>query len=143
MKLKEKLTMLREEKKLSQSQLAETLHVSRQAVSRWETGEAVPSVDNLRYLSKLYDVALDYLLDDEADEVTRGTAVEAAVSLPEEKRKHHGRWLVWAIVLLCALLAVVFYRLAAGGDEEKAVSIDDIPIQEVKPDNQMQFDLTW
>lgn len=143
MKLKEKLVMLRNEKDLSQLQLAETLHVSRQAVSRWEAGETIPSVDNLRYLSKLYGVALDYLLDDEADDVTRGTAVEAAVSPLEEKREHHGRWLVWAMVLFCALLAVVFYCLAAGGDEEKTVSINDISVQEVKPDNQMQFDFTW
>ena len=46
MKLEEKLVYLRKEKRLSQMKLAEMMNVSRQAVSRWETGVAVPSIDN-------------------------------------------------------------------------------------------------
>lgn len=66
MKLEEKLVYLRKEKRLSQMKLAEMMNVSRQAVSRWETGVAVPSIDNLKYLGRIYDVPLEYLLHDDA-----------------------------------------------------------------------------
>lgn len=68
MKLEEKLVALRKEKGLSQLKLAEMMDVSRQAVSRWEVGTAVPSTDNLKYLGRLYDVPLEYLLHDDAPE---------------------------------------------------------------------------
>ncbi len=66
MLLQEKLVYLRKNKGLSQLELSEELKVSRQAVSKWEVGTAIPSVDNLQYLSKLYDVSMDYLLDPNA-----------------------------------------------------------------------------
>lgn len=67
MKLEEKLVSLRKAKGLSQMKLAEKMNVSRQAISRWETGAAIPSSENLKYLSDLYSVSLDYLLSDSAD----------------------------------------------------------------------------
>ena len=62
MKLEEKLISLRKEKGLSQMKLAEMMNVSRQAISRWEVGAAVPSTDNLKFLGNLYGVSLEYLL---------------------------------------------------------------------------------
>lgn len=70
MNLPEKLTHLRKQKGLIQSDLAETLNVSRQAISRWEVGTAAPSTDNLKMLSNLYGVSVDYLLNDNADDVS-------------------------------------------------------------------------
>ena len=58
MKLEEKLVQLRKEKGLTQLELAESLKVSRQAVSKWESGGAIPSTDSLRGLSELYGVLL-------------------------------------------------------------------------------------
>lgn len=69
MKLEEKLVSLRKAKGLSQMKLAEKMNVSRQAISRWETGAAIPSSENLKYLSDLYSVSLDYLLSDSADSI--------------------------------------------------------------------------
>lgn len=60
MSLKEKLVILRKQKSLTQMDLAEQLNVSRQAISRWEVGAAVPSTDNLKVLSNLYGVPVDY-----------------------------------------------------------------------------------
>ena len=54
MELKEKLVDLRKKKGLSQAELAEAINVSRQAISRWEVGSAIPSADNLMWLSKFY-----------------------------------------------------------------------------------------
>lgn len=53
MELKEKLVALRKEKGLTQLVVAEKLNVSRQAISRWESGTALPSTDNLRCLGAL------------------------------------------------------------------------------------------
>lgn len=61
MELRDKLILLRKEKELSQADLAEILNVSRQAISRWEVGTSVPSMDNLSALSRLYNVSVDSL----------------------------------------------------------------------------------
>lgn len=62
METKNVLLQLRTKHGLSQDQLAEKIFVTRQAVSRWETGETVPNTDTLKLLSKLYDVSINTLL---------------------------------------------------------------------------------
>ena len=62
MDTKEILLKLRTTNGLSQDQLAEKVHVTRQAVSRWETGETVPNTETLKLLSKLFDVSINTLL---------------------------------------------------------------------------------
>ena len=59
---KEILRKLREEHGFSQDQLAERVMVTRQAVSRWETGETQPNTDTLKLLSKVYNVSINTLL---------------------------------------------------------------------------------
>ena len=68
MTLSEKLQNLRRAAGLSQEQLAEQLGVTRQAVSKWETGEGKPDIDNLLPLAKLLHTTVDYLLDDTANQ---------------------------------------------------------------------------
>ena len=67
MALAEKLSRLRKEHGFSQLDLAERLSVSRQAISKWEVGIAVPTTDNLRVLSELYDVSIEYLFSDDVE----------------------------------------------------------------------------
>ena len=67
MKLNEKIWVLRKKAGLSQEALAEKLGVSRQAVSKWETGEALPDIAKLPLLARTFSVTADWLLDDEAD----------------------------------------------------------------------------
>lgn len=62
METKDILSGLRAQSGLSQSELAERVHVTRQAVSRWETGETVPSSDTLKLLSQVFDVSINTLL---------------------------------------------------------------------------------
>ena len=64
MTLGEKLKEARKQTGLSQEQLSEKLGVSRSAVAKWETDNGIPDVDNLKVLSKLLNVSIDYLLDD-------------------------------------------------------------------------------
>lgn len=68
MVLREKLIILRDKAGISQMALAHQLGVSRQAVSRWESGDAIPAIDNLKALASIYDVSLDWLCNDDADD---------------------------------------------------------------------------
>ncbi|MDD7647343.1 MAG: helix-turn-helix domain-containing protein [Ruminococcus bromii] len=61
----EKLQRLRKEKGMSQEQLAAALMVSRQAISKWETGESLPDAGKLVQLSRLFTVSVDVLLKEE------------------------------------------------------------------------------
>ncbi len=67
MKLHEKIYSQRKLKGLSQEELAEKLGVSRQAVSKWETGEALPEITKLKSLSEVFGVTTDFLLNDNED----------------------------------------------------------------------------
>ena len=62
MDTKDILLQLRVQKGLSQEQVAEQVFVTRQAVSRWETGETTPNTQTLQLLSRLYDVSINTLL---------------------------------------------------------------------------------
>lgn len=62
MDTKNVLVKLRTQKRLSQGELAEKLYVTRQAVSRWETGETVPNTETLKLLSRFFDVSINTLL---------------------------------------------------------------------------------
>lgn len=64
MNLQEKMTGARKKKGVTQDQLARELQVTRQTVSRWERGTALPSMDNLRRLSH---VTLGYFVDGKAE----------------------------------------------------------------------------
>lgn len=65
MTLSDKILTLRKQRGMSQEDLAESLNVSRQAVSRWEMGTAMPDAANIQKISKLFHVSADYLLNDE------------------------------------------------------------------------------
>ncbi|MCR5151471.1 MAG: helix-turn-helix domain-containing protein [Clostridiales bacterium] len=62
METKDVILRLRTQKGLSQEELAAKLFVTRQAVSRWETGETIPNADTLKLLSKLFNVSINTLL---------------------------------------------------------------------------------
>ncbi|MDL2225857.1 helix-turn-helix domain-containing protein [Eubacteriales bacterium OttesenSCG-928-M02] len=57
---------LRKNAGLSQDEMADKLYVTRQAVSRWENGETLPSTDTLKRMSKAFDMPIDALLGNEA-----------------------------------------------------------------------------
>ena len=72
----EKLTGLRKREELSQEALAEQLGVSRQAVSRWEQGAALPDAAKLLPCARLFSVDVEWLLDEEQDGEDRLSAAE-------------------------------------------------------------------
>lgn len=61
----EKLKSLRKQAKISQEKLSEKLGVSRQAVTKWETGLGIPEIENIRAVSEFFEISIDELLSEE------------------------------------------------------------------------------
>lgn len=68
MNLSNKIIQLRKQKGWSQEELANQLQISRQAVSKWESGQSIPDTDKIIQLSQLFQVTTDYLLLDQENE---------------------------------------------------------------------------
>lgn len=65
-----RIQLLRKGKNLSQEELAESLNISRQSISKWESGNTLPDIDKLIQLSEYFNVSLDYLVKGEENRVT-------------------------------------------------------------------------
>ena len=98
MALPEKLYALRKKSGLSQEQLAEALNVSRQAISKWEGGSAMPESDKLLALSNYFGVSLDYLLKDGAPDAA-----------PAEAQEHRTMRLLSLILCFGGAAALIVY----------------------------------
>lgn len=61
----EKLKMLRKENNLTQEELAEKLNISRQAITKWESGEGTPDIENLKQISIFFDITIDELVKED------------------------------------------------------------------------------
>lgn len=83
--LAEKVASLRKKKGWSQEELAEKLGISRQSVSKWESGASIPDIDKIILLSRLFQVSTDYLLKDELEE-NEDTSQETEASDEPVKR---------------------------------------------------------
>lgn len=129
----EKIAALRREHKLSQEALGEKLGLSRQAVSKWEADQAVPTMDNLMELSRLFGVPVDTLLRPDAPfpappAEKNSTDAPAAPETPH-KGVSLSRGKILAIggaSLLCvslALNAVCLYQIAQLKGEAQALRV--------------------
>ena len=86
--LGEKIAVLRKQNGWSQEDLAEQLQISRQSVSKWESGASIPDLDRIVKLSALFGVSTDYLLKDEIQDVAWSETDE-----PAEGASRTGAWL--------------------------------------------------
>lgn len=65
MEIGKKITNLRKNNKLSQEDLAEKLGVTRQTISKWELGQTYPSINQAKELSKIFNISLDELVNND------------------------------------------------------------------------------
>lgn len=114
MELAKKLTALRKDKGLTQIEVAEELNASRQAVSKWEVGDTVPSTANLKYLARLYEVPLEYLFNEDAASPPEERTVEALAGNPADggDKDYAGQVRFWkglavAAMILCVILSAI------------------------------------
>lgn len=124
MSLAENIYRYRTERNMSQLDLADALEVSRQSVSKWETGAAIPELDKLVRLSKLFDVSLDELVSGEAPATKEVPVLEETPEpkviyvekpvFPTVKRQH----IIGGVILFCALIyALILYNGRFGMEE--------------------------
>ncbi len=106
----DKLCKLRKEKNLTQEQLADILKVSRQSVSKWESGAAYPETEKLICLANLFECSTDYLLKDEC--IDNNFNVGSAAEYPT----HHQR-IIGYILLAVSLIAGILIPLLASSEE--------------------------
>ena len=96
MEFNEKLQELRKQKGLTQQEVADSLYVSRTAISKWESGRGYPNIDSLKNISELFSVTIDELLS--GDEI---------LTIAEENTKqkeNHIRDLCFGLLDICALM---------------------------------------
>ena len=115
MTLGEKISKLRTEHNMSQGDLAEKMNVSRQSISKWETGASIPDLDKVIALSNLFDVSIDDLAKEDvrADKSTvDGTTCQGKNTTPQRlygTQKIIGFILISAGII-CVILAMVFAK---------------------------------
>ncbi len=130
MVLSEKLIKLRKGRGWSQEDVAEKLGISRQAVSKWESSAALPDIDKLYRIAKLYGVSADYLLDDRAESAEKASDIPSddarTISLSDAaeviKVREDNASRVALAVSLCILSPVFLILLCGIADSTGAFS---------------------
>lgn len=136
MDLKEKLVALRKEKGLTQLAVAEKLDVSRQAISRWESGNALPSTENLRCLSELYSVPIDYLINNNGTKTIQSIRTEKSTTGGKRKK----------IILVCIVLVisvVVTILIVAAHKEVKKVDFETVGSEDWNDSETEDIPIQW
>lgn len=107
MEFNEKLQELRKQKGLTQEELAESLYVSRAAVSKWESGRGYPNIDSLKEISRFFSITIDDLLS--------GSEV---LTIAEEDQKQKNSILLDLVFGLLDLSVSMFLFLPLFGQRE-------------------------
>lgn len=147
MELSQKLKQLRKKQGLTQLELAEKLFVSRQAITGWEAGSSRPSTENLKSLGALYDIPLEYLLNEEAPEpseiITTDTGIKNGIAA---SRKISWQQILKVIVFFIVIVVVVTWIYVHNTQKEGERVV---PIEEMTDDANWgeseadQFSLDW
>ena len=111
MNLADKILELRKKRGLSQEELAEVLNVSRQTISRWEVGTALPDAINLVQLSKVFEVSTDYLLNEEYNSDNDLPSVKENVKLERDKSDLKVSLILMTIGFILILFEFYHYKI--------------------------------
>ncbi len=158
MTLREKLIVLRDKAGITQMALAHQLGVSRQAVTRWESGETTPSMDKLKALAKIYDVSLDWLCSDKCEfpkntetERERQNAQEQIrkKKLPAYKEKKFGKHrnlliaIIGTIIAALILTLILISRNGEGLRKGNPRPVENLASDDISDDTESGFEFDW
>lgn len=104
-KVKDKIKQLRISKNLTQQQLADKMHVTKQAISKWEKGKSIPDIASIELLSDFFGVSVDYFVNNNIEMQNKGDTMNTS---PKAVNKPNV-----AIITLIALLVVAVIALSA------------------------------
>lgn len=148
MSFAEKMIELRKQNGLSQQDLADRLGVSRQAISRWETGAVQPLADSVKSLAQVFQVSTDYLLNDDLDTPTPPPTAQPAP--PQEKPKSARKHRKWLLALAALAAAAVLILVTAMGtmaylrwEEDHPVSMYDVLSEKDDGQSDGTFTVSW
>ena len=109
MKFYEKLIILRKKALLSQEELAEKLDVTRQTISKWELGQSKPDIDKLQMMSKLFEVDVNTLTNEDISLEDKGETKEDKNNKKEDGDRKFILYIL--IIIFIASLALLSYRV--------------------------------
>lgn len=128
--LADKILSLRKNNGWSQEELAEKMNVSRQSISKWESAAAIPDINRILEMARIFGVTTDYLLKDDLEMTVYSDTDETEnyirVSLQEMSeflgnKAIYGKRVALG-VLLCILSPILLILLSAVSEEDRAVS---------------------
>lgn len=108
MKFNEKLINLRKENGMSQEELGDRLGVTRQTISKWELGQATPNMTNLNELGTLFNVSINYLVDDNCDTYNK-KQFKGGFKMDDNKKK---KIIIIAAIVLGVIVVGAVIKLA-------------------------------
>lgn len=113
MDFSDKILSLRKNRGLTQEQLAEKLNVSRQSVSKWESGQAIPELETIVALCRVFDITTDYLLKpSEMDELSIKTEMlekqQQQLLIREQRYKRIFTCIMYSLGIYLFFFAVYF-----------------------------------
>ena len=111
MSLGEKLLKLRKKKGLSQEEVADILHVTRQTVSKWETDQSMPDFDKVLPICNLYEISTEELFHDEVSTVREGEEVlEENTILDQNYNRKKALFTTVAVMLyILSVVVIIFF----------------------------------
>ena len=124
MELDKKLQELRNQKGLTQDDLAEKIFVSRTAISKWESGRGYPNIESLKALSKFFGVTVDELLS--------GYELLAISEEDGKKKENHFRDIVFGLLDVCVAM-LIFLPFFGQKNEEIIQGISLISLNGIAP----------
>lgn len=137
MKFYEKLIILRKKALLSQEELAEKLDVTRQTISKWELGQSKPDIDKLQMMSKLFQVDVNTLTNDDV-------SLEESVNIKKEdspKKKKNGdrKFILYILIIIfIASLSLLVYRIGTDIKAKKDEIKEEIRKEKEKAEKEAQ-----
>ena len=124
MEFNEKLQELRKQKGITQEELAESLYVSRTAISKWESGRGYPNIESLKAIAKFFSITIDDLLS---------TNEVLAIAEEDGKRKEkHLCDLIYGLLDICVAL-LLFLPFFAEDADGIIQSVSLISLNSVQP----------
>lgn len=115
MKFGENLYHLRKNKKMSQEQLAEKIGVSRQSVSKWETGEAYPEMENILKICKIFHCKINDIIHDDLQDINSLDEDVKMSIVKFEKEKQKRLKVISKIIYVIARIGKILSRVGAVG----------------------------
>ena len=147
MTISEKISILRRDAGMSQDELAEKLDVSRQSVSKWESGKAIPESDKILAMAELFDVTTDFLLKDSEefeDDVTEEEISAAEIPVADSEsdtaeflkinaeqipiKKKSAKKITAVVISVCIILTAIIVPYKFGAFDKVLGKIAEEPV---------------